>query len=89
MFSLSLHSLEAKMLCATLRSVQKNYVDFDPFIKEHLTAFKMLCVGELRGAHYHIRQHPILRFNLEAGFDDVRSMMLHKVANQYLRIMSN
>lgn len=67
-------------LCPSLRPVQKNHVSFDPTNSEHLKAFEMLCLGE-RGV---IKQHPVLRFDLEDNFPDVRSLMFHKVGRHYL-----
>ncbi len=71
-----------------LRTVERSRVEFDPTNDEHLEAFKMLCIGD--GApreKFVVRQHPNLRFLLEEGFNDVRTMMLHKVGEQYLRSM--
>ena len=76
------------MTSHVLRTVQQKRVDFDPTNADHLEAFSMLCIGEAdkRGS-YGVKQHPTLRFNVEEGFEDVRSMMLHKVGKQYLKVM--
>ena len=71
-------------ICGTLNKVQKQYVDFDPTNKKHLEAFKMLCLGKPNGAGVILQQHPELRFNLELPFEDVRSLMFHKVGEAYL-----
>ena len=68
------------MLCNTLSKVVRQVVDFDPTNLEHLNAFKMLVLGD-NGV---IRQHPTLRFAIEQPFDNVRSMMIHRVAQKYL-----
>lgn len=70
-------------MCNTLSKVMRTHVDFDPKDAEHLKAFKMLVLGE-DGPTSCIRQHPTLRFNLDNPFDNVRTMMTHKVAESYL-----
>ena len=74
------------MAARTLRSVERSRIEFDPTNSEHLEAFKLLCIGngEPRD-RFVVRQHPNLRFVLEEGFEDVRTMMLHKVGKQYLQ----
>lgn len=73
------------MLCPTLRKVEMNHVRFDPTNVEHLEAFQLLCLGDRdqRGV-MRSKQHPVLRFVLEDGYPDVRSMMLHKVGQHYI-----
>ena len=70
-------------LCNTLSKVLRTHVDFDPKNPDHLQAFRMLCLGE-SGPTSTIRQHPSLRFNLDNPYDNVRTMMTHKVAEAYL-----
>ncbi len=70
-------------MCNTLGKVLRQYVDFNPQDPEHLKAFKMLVLGEA-GPTSNIKQHPTLRFNLDNPFDNVRTMMTHKVAEAYL-----
>lgn len=71
-----------------LRNSQQMYVNFDPANIEHLEAFKLLCIGNGEPREqFVVRQHPTLRFILNEGFEDVRTMMLHKVGNQYLQTM--
>jgi len=70
-------------MCNTLSKVLRQHVDFDPQNPDHLKAFKMLCLGEA-GPTSNIKQHPTLRFNLDNPFDNVRTMMTHKVAEAYL-----
>ena len=72
------------LLCPTLRKVQLAYVSFDPTNTQHMEAFKLLCLGEKRPNGNLIRQHETLRFDLEDGFTDVRSMMFHKVGEHHL-----
>jgi hypothetical protein len=72
------------MICRTLRRVQRNYVDFDVNNPEHLEAFRLLCLGNDDGLGIHTKQHPSIRFNLEENFQDVRTMMFHKVGQAYL-----
>ena len=72
------------MLCSTLRQVQRQYVEFDVNNAEHLKAFRMLCLGDDRPTGPHLRQHPTLRFELDDGFLDVRSMMFHKIGSAWL-----
>ena len=71
-------------MCNTLSKVLRQHVDFDPTNPEHLKAFKMLVLGE-DGPTSNIRQHPTLRFNIDNPFDNVRTMMTHKVAEAFLR----
>ena len=71
-------------LCNTLNRIARSYVDFDPTDPEHLEAFKMLVLGE-NGPASVIRQHPTLRFNVDHPYDNVRSMMMHKVAEEHIR----
>lgn len=52
------------------------YVAFDAKNPEHIAAFKSLTKNG--------RQHPTLRFKLEAPFLDVRSLMIDKVLNAYM-----
>lgn len=74
------------MTSHTLRSVERNRVEFDPTNTEHLEAFKLLCIGNGEPREkFVVRQHPNLRFVLEEGYEDVRTMMLHKVGKQYLQ----
>ena len=70
-------------MCNTLSKVLRQRVNFDPTNPEHLKAFKMLVLGE-SGPTSTIRQHPSLRFNLDNPYDNVRTMMTHKVAEAYL-----
>lgn len=51
-------------------------VNFDVNDREHVMAFQGLIENG--------RQHPTLRFNLEAPFLDVRSMMTAKVTRAFL-----
>lgn len=71
-------------MCNTLSKVLRHRVNFDPTNPEHLKAFKMLVLGE-EGPTGNIRQHPTLRFNIDNPFDNVRTMMTHKVAEAFLR----
>lgn len=74
-------------ICGTLNKVQKQYVDFDPTNPKHMEAFKSLCLGELKpGVGICIKQHEYLRFNLEHPFEDVRTMMFHKVGQHFVNI---
>lgn len=72
------------LLCTTLRSVQLAYVKFDPTNAAHLEAFQTLCLGQRTPTGFHIKQHPVLRFELEDGFPDIRSMMFHKVGQHHM-----
>ena len=74
-------------LCNTLSKVLRQHVDFDPNNPEHLKAFKMLVLGE-NGPTSVVRQHPTLRFNLDNPFDNVRTMITHRVAERYLAEVS-
>lgn len=71
------------MLCPTLRKIEKNFVHFDPYNEEHMEAFEYMCLGK-NGT---FRQHPTLRFHLEDGFVDIRSMMLYKVGRAWCQHM--
>lgn len=71
------------MLCSSLRKVQSTYVKFDPLDPEHLEAFRMLCLGEKAPQGVHIKQHPVLRFELDEGFMDVRTMMFHVIGEYH------
>lgn len=73
------------LICQTLRKCQREYVLFDPLNKEHLKAFEMLCIGEKTPSGFRVRQHPVLRFELEEGFQDVRSVMHYKVGLHHLK----
>lgn len=74
------------MTSHVLRSVERNRVEFDPTDAEHLKAFELLCIGSGEPREqFVVRQHPNLRFVLEEGFEDVRTMMLHKVGKHYLQ----
>lgn len=77
------------MLCPTLSKVQKAYVDFDVTNAKHLEAYAALSLGNVdeRG-NIHVKQHPTLRFHLEAPFVDVPSMMNHKVGHAYLALVA-
>lgn len=78
------------MTSHTLRSVERNRVEFDPTDSEHLEAFKLLCIGNGEPREkFVVRQHPNLRFVLEEGYEDVRTMMLHKVGKHYLQSVNN
>lgn len=69
-----------------LRSVERNRVEFDPTNFDHLDAFQLLCIGNGEPREqFIVRQHPNLRFVLEEGFEDVRTMMLYKVGQHYLQ----
>lgn len=70
-------------LCNTLSKIQRQYVDFDPHNAEHLRAFRMLVLGD-NGPTGTIRQHPTLRFNLVHPYDNVRTLMTHRVSEAYL-----
>jgi len=70
------------MLCPILRKIKKQLVQFDPENREHIKAFEYMCLGE-NGV---FRQHPVLRFELEEGFVDVRSMMLYKVGRAWIQL---
>lgn len=70
-------------VCNTLNAVNRQHVDFDPTNSEHLRAFRMLVLGD--GPQSPIRQHPTLRFNLEHPYDNVRSLMVYKVAEAHLQ----
>lgn len=61
-------------------------VYFDPTNVEHIRAFQMQCIGEVRtdGTPYY-RQHPTLRFVLERPFLDVKTMMMYKIGQEYVR----
>ena len=71
-------------MCNTLNAVLRQHVDFDPTDPAHLQAFQMLVLGE-NGPNSPIRQHPTLRFNVDHPYDNVRSMMMHKVAEEHIR----
>ena len=73
-------------VCHTLTPITKNTVTFDTTNPDHLTAFRMLCLGD-PDHNGVIRQHPTLRFSLEAPFVDVRVMMFHKVATAHLELV--
>lgn len=68
--------------CRTLATIDRQYVDFDPYNPDHAKAFQMLCIGRNND---HFRQHPTLRFNVVEPFSDVRTMMFHKVAEAFIR----
>ena len=71
-----------------LRNVERNRVEFDPTNFDHLDAFQLLCIGDGEPRDkFVVRQHPNLRFVLEEGFEDVRTMMLHKVGKYHLQAM--
>lgn len=71
-------------LCPTLNSVVLQRVDFDPTNLEHLEAFKMLCLGTQGVKGPTLRQHPSLRFKVPLPFQDVRTMMFHRVAAHHM-----
>lgn len=73
------------MMCATLNTARKNMVDFDPSNTEHLEAYRALCIGESAPTGIHIRQHPTLRFNLEAPFETVPAMLQYKIGQAFLQ----
>jgi len=75
------------LLCKTLRQAQMGYVQFDPTDRNHLVAFQTLCLGIDEGNGVTNRQHSTLRFELEEGFADIRTMMFHKVGQQYLNLV--
>jgi hypothetical protein len=56
-------------------------VDFDPRNPEHLEAFEMLCLG-IKGK---LQMHPTLRFYLNPPFQNLRTQMLHMVAECYIQ----
>ena len=70
------------MMCPTLRKVEKQVVSFNPHDPMHIKAFETMCLGK-DGV---LSQHPYLRFELEEGFVDVRSMMLYKVGQAWVRL---
>ncbi len=74
------------LLCATLDPVQKRYVSFDPKNPEHLEAYRMLCIGTTKEGKLELtfRQHPTLRFYLEAPFETVPAMLHYRVGQAYL-----
>lgn len=73
-----------------LRSIEQKRVTFDPTNEEHLEAFNMLVLGTSEAPSSSVvKQHPKLRFVLEDGFVDVRSMMLHKVGRQYVKVIDS
>lgn len=67
--------------CRTLAVVDRQYVHFNPHDLAHREAFSMLCLGK---DNDHFRQHPTLRFEVEAPFTDVRTMMFHRVAEAFI-----
>jgi hypothetical protein len=71
-------------ICNSLNGLTRQHVDFDPANPEHLRAFSMLVLGE-NGPSSIIRQHPSLRFNLEHPYDNVRSLMIYKVAEAHIK----
>jgi hypothetical protein len=71
-------------ICNTLAGVVRQHITFDPTNAQHLEAFRTLVIGEA-GPQSSLRQHPTLRFNLEHPFDNVRSLMVHKVAEHHLK----
>lgn len=73
-----------------LCSIKQDRVTFDPTNEEHLEAFNMLVLGNAESVSQSIvKQHPKLRFVIEDGFADVRSMMLHKVGRQYMQVVNS
>lgn len=68
-------------ICPTLAAAQKQYVDFDATNVEHIEAFRTLCLNPA-----HSKQHPVLRFNIESPYEDIRSMMFQRVAEQYVKV---
>lgn len=79
-------------LCGTLANVQRRFIHFDPSNIEHLKAFRSLCLGdpankgELTG-EMTMKQHPVLRFDLEEQYESIPQMMLHKVGKHYIAMM--
>lgn len=72
--------------CTVLSSNIRTAVTFDATNPEHVEAFRMMCLGEVDAlGNVTIRQHPTLRFRLEFPHVDVRSMMLTKIAQQYVK----
>ncbi len=71
-------------ICPSLAPIVRESVNFDVTNPEHLKAYKMLCIGEIKNGVSLIRQHPTLRFNLEHPFTNVRTMMQHKVGEHYV-----
>lgn len=72
------------MICATLNAAHKNMVDFDPTNPEHLKAYRSLCIGEDEPTGVRIKQHPTLRFNIQAPFETVPAMLQYKIGQAYL-----
>lgn len=56
-------------------------VKFDVTNPEHIRAFKMLT----HSADNKVKQHPTLRFILEAPYYNVHSMMTAKIVAEYLK----
>lgn len=66
-----------------LQSFKQPEVTFDPSNAEHVTAFKSLVIGD--GQPVMLRQATNLRFKLEKPFKDVRTMMLFRVGEAFVK----
>lgn len=75
------------MVCRTLAAIQRKVVSFNPHNPDHLNAARTLCLGVPAGHEMVLKQHPTLRFELEAPFTDVRTMMIHKVLESHMSNM--
>lgn len=77
-------------ICPTLNRTSKQIVDFNPKNRDHLEAFRLLCLGEVReDGTINIKQHPTMRFHLETPFTDIRSLMFHKVGEAHIKLLGN
>ena len=68
-----------------LEAFRRPEVEFDATNPEHIEAFRMLCLGDLKKTGILCAQHPNLRFRVEYPFQDVRTMMFHKVGAAYVQ----
>lgn len=72
-----------KSKSAILEAFRQPEVQFDPSNAKHVAAFKSLVLGE--GTPRLLRQTPDVRFKLEHPFHDIRSMMLYRVGEAFVK----
>lgn len=69
--------------CRSFEVIGRSYTDFDPTDQEHLKAAQLLCNPDLNEP---VRQHSDIRFYLEQPYNDVRTMLLMKIAGEYFKV---
>lgn len=65
---------------SSFKTTYQNRVDFDPKNSEHVKAFELIV--------FQNKQHETIRFKCDPPFVDLRTMLLHKVGQEFLSLVN-